>query len=125
MPQLLVSMIGEGNMKDSILRKIQVVASFSLLMGVPAMSAASHQSFDASDGTLRVSYSDLDLNSDAGIDVLYQRLQKVSQMACDTGTLHQKGSVKATMAAMSCYDKMLSRVVAKVGNAKLTAKHNG
>jgi len=112
-------------MKDSVLRNIQVVASFALLLGIPAMSAASHQSFDAADGTLRVSYSDLDLNSDAGIDVLYKRLQKVSQTACDTGSLHDKGSVQATMSAAACYDKVLTKVVARIGNAKLTAKHSG
>lgn len=112
-------------MNDSMLRKIQVVASFGLILSAPAVFSAAHQSFDESDGTLRVSYADLDLTSDAGIKVLYGRLQQASDMACETGTVHQKGSLKAARAADSCFNEVLSNLVSKVDNDKLTKIHEG
>jgi len=108
-----------------MLRRIQVIASFGLILSVPAVVSAANQSFDESNGTLRVSYADLDLTSDAGIDVLYGRLQRASEMACDTGSIHQKGSLKAARSAASCFDEVLTNLVSKVNNNKLTAVHEG
>ena len=110
-------------MNDSILRKIQVYASFGLILSVPAVAAASQQSFDENSGALRVTYADLDLTSAAGVEVLYGRLQQASAMACDTGSRQQKGSIKASRAAADCYDEVLNNLVSKVANSKLTAMH--
>lgn len=112
-------------MNDSMLRRIQVVASFGLILSGPAIVSAAHQGFDADNGTLRVSYADLDLSSQAGVEVLYGRLQQASAVACDTGSLRQKGSLKAARMAESCFEEVLSKLVSKVKNDKLTAIHEG
>ena len=112
-------------MNDSVLRKLQVAASFALILSGPAVVSAAHQSFDDSTGKLRVSYSDLDLSSDAGVTVLYGRLQQASELACDTGSLHQKGSLQAARQAEACYEEVLTNLVSKVDNDRLTAIHEG
>jgi len=110
-------------MKDSILRRIQVTASFALILSVPAVAAASQPTFAADTGRLRVSYADLDLNNDAGVAVLYARLKQASEQACGTGSLREKGSLKAAHAAQACYDDVLTSLVGKVDNKRLTAIH--
>lgn len=112
-------------MNDSILRKMQVVASFGLILSVPAVAAAAHQNFDADSGKLTVSYADLDLSNEAGVSVLYGRLQQASEMACNTGSIQEKGSLKATRSAEACFDEVLSNLVSKIDNDRLTAIHEG
>ena len=110
-------------MKESNLRKVQIAASFALILAAPVVTKAANYSFEADSGALRVSYSDLDLSSDEGVAVLYTRLQSASREACDVGSYQKKASVKATLAANACYADVLSKVVAKVGSDKLTAIH--
>ena len=110
-------------MKESILRKVQVVASFALVIGAPLVADAANYSFEQDSGALRVSYSDLDINSDDGITALYARLRDASRSVCETGSYQSKGSVKAVVASNECYSRILSRVVARVGSDKLTALH--
>lgn len=111
-------------MKESHLRNIQVVATFALFLGVPSIAeAARHSSVDKTDGTIRVSYSDLDLSSDDGVETLYKRLQRVSGTACETGGFMEKGSLRAVIEAKACYADTLNRLVAEVRNEKLTAMH--
>jgi UrcA family protein len=111
-------------MKESNLRKVQIVASFALIIGAPLVAKSANYSFEQDSGALRVSYSDLDINSDDGISVLYSRLQDASRGVCETGSYQSKGSVKAVVESNKCYSRLLSRVVASVGSDKLTALHN-
>ena len=110
-------------MKESNLRKVQVAASFALILAAPVVTKAANYSFEADSGALRVSYSDLDLSIDEGVAVLYSRLQSASREACDVGNYQKNASVKATLSANACYTDVLSKVVAKVGSDKLTAIH--
>ena len=110
-------------MKESNLRKVYIAASFALVFAAPLVSNAANNSYDADSGALRVSYSDLNLNSDEGISVLYGRLQNASRQACDTGSYIEKGSLSAVAASKACYDDLLSKLVAKVDSEKLTAIH--
>lgn len=109
-------------MKEINLRNIHVVASLVLILGAPLVAKAANYSFDADSGALRVSYSDINLNSNEGITVLYRRLQRASRLACGSATHPEKGLARASK-SKACYNEVLSRVVAKVGNVKLTALH--
>ena len=110
-------------MKESILRKVHVAASFALVFAAPLVANAANNSYDADSGALRVSYSDLNLNSDEGLAVLYGRLQSASSKACDTGSYTEKGSLSAMASSKACYDNLLSKLVAKVNSEKLTDIH--
>jgi UrcA family protein len=110
-------------MKESNLRKVQIAASFALIVAAPVVAEAANHSFQADTGKLRITYSDINLNSDEGIAVLYSRLQSASKEACNTGNYQEKGSLKARLAANACYADLLTKVVAKVDNEKLTAVH--
>lgn len=110
-------------MNDSILRRIQVAASFALLLSVPAMSDAARTSFDLDESKVRVSYSDLDLASDKDAAVLYRRLKFASEQACDTGSYVEKGSLKSYRAAKTCASEVLSRLVVELDNEKISKIH--
>ena len=110
-------------MHKSVLRNIQVVASFALLASVPVVNASS-PSVSEENGRLTVSFADLDLSSDAGVAALYQRLQRASDRACATGSILEKGSARAVRDAEVCVGEVLSKMVAEIDNAKLTAIHS-
>ena len=110
-------------MKELNLKKVYVAASFALVFAAPLVANAANNSYDVDSGALRVSYSDLNLNSDAGISVLYGRLQNASRLACDTGSYLEKGSLSAMTSSKACYDDLLSKLVAKVASDKLTEVH--
>jgi UrcA family protein len=105
------------------LKKAQVAASFALIFAAPLVATAANYSFNADSGALRVSYSDLNLGSDEGIAALYTRLQKATEQACDAGNSHQARSLNAKSLANACYTQVLSKLVAKVANERLTAVH--
>ena len=111
-------------MKESNLRKIYVAAAFALVFAAPIVAEAANHSYEAESGTLRVSYSDLNLNSDEGILALYSRLQNASRLACDPGSYLEKGSLTAMASSKSCYSDLLTKLVDKVDSEKLTAVHD-
>ncbi len=110
-------------MNGLILRKVHVVALFALILGAPLVANAAHTVFDAADNKLHVSYADLNLNNDAGVAVLYSRLQSASKLVCGGSANNSKISLQEARAMRVCFQDVLSRSVAKVGNAKLTAIH--
>ncbi len=110
-------------MKESFLRKLQVVASFALVVSAPLVADAAYENADAVRGNLQVSFADLNLDSQEGVEVLYRRLKSASNRICGTGPYQQKSTVKSAVQARACFQSVLSRSVAKVGNARLTSIH--
>jgi UrcA family protein len=110
-------------MKELNLGKLLLVASVALVFSAPIVANAAHNSLSAVESGIRVSYSDLNLDSRNGIEVLYKRLQNATNQACLTGPFQQKASVREVVNARACYNDVLTRSVAKVGNNELTAVH--
>jgi len=110
-------------MKESNLKKVYVAASFALVFAAPLVANAANHSYEAETGVLRVSYSDLNLNSVEGIAALYSRLQNASRQACGSSSYMEKGSLRAFASSKACYDDLLSKLVAKVDSEKLTVVH--
>ena len=67
-----------------------------------------------------VRYTDLDLNTSAGIDELYARLRAASRSACNVG---ERRSLAEAMAAKSCYAQVLGTAVEDAKLPTLTALH--
>ena len=69
----------------------------------------------------KVSYGDLNLNTEAGAEVLYRRLRSAADQVCMSS-----GSLDAGIRAAwrACYDKAMNSAVASVNKPMLTALHN-
>lgn len=91
-------------------------------MSVAAMSgnAAAFAAGADSDGapSLRVNYAGLDLTSDQGARILYQRIETAAERVCETGGSRD---LRATLASRLCERKAIAAAIEQVGNPKLAA----
>jgi UrcA family protein len=71
---------------------------------------------------VKVSYSDLDLNSQAGDAALLRRMQHAAHLVCDAGAPHSFGDWAASR---QCEQQAVDRAVEHVGNARLAALRRG
>jgi UrcA family protein len=71
---------------------------------------------------VKVSYSDLDLNSQAGVAALLRRMQHAAHLVCDAGAPH---SFDDWAASRQCEQQAVDRGVEHVGNARLAALRRG
>ncbi|MCW6532825.1 MULTISPECIES: UrcA family protein [Sphingomonas] len=58
--------------------------------------------------TMRVSYADLNINSDAGLRQLMQRVKGAAEWVCDVST-YMHVPLDEQMAGRTCYDASLAR----------------
>ena len=70
-----------------------------------------------------VSYSDLDLSTEAGLVTLYSRLQGASIVVCGSRSLRKAGSLRQSRYNKQCYRDVLSKAVAKFNSTKLDEIH--
>ncbi len=121
--QILVSIERGNTMKESNNVRKLLIASAVLVLGFPAIASATPLINDEGKPIVRVSYADLNLSSQPGLVALYKRLQGVSKAACGPRNYRQAGSLQQSMINRDCYNDLLSRLVARVGNANLTEIH--
>ncbi len=112
-------------MKESNQVRKLLIASAILVLGIPAIASATPLINDEGKPVVRVSYADLNLSSQSGLVALYKRLQGASKAACGPRHYLQAGSLHQSKINRDCYNDLLSKLVAKVGNAKLTEIHAG
>ena len=113
-------------MKESVYFRKLLVASAILVMAVPAMASASSFINEEGELVVQVSYADLNLSSEAGLVALYKRLQGASSAACGPRRyLRVANSLELLHRNKQCYNDLLSKLVAKVDNAKLDEIHAG
>jgi UrcA family protein len=89
------------------------------LVAVAAMSAALLVSVVHAGEvqTRAVAYSDINLNTEAGVKVLYQRIHGAANQVCGDVEVRDLPSVRAHQA---CIEKAVSDAVAAVNNQRLT-----
>lgn len=104
------------------IRKISLAAAV-IVMGVPTIASTAPHVILLGDDVATVSYSDLDLNSEAGLVTLYQRLQYASNAVCGLRSLRRTGSLRQWMQNKHCYRDVLSSSVTKFNSAKLDRIH--
>jgi len=73
----------------------------------------------------KVNYADLDLDKERGVRALYRRLQLASERVCGVESLREAGTLRVASEQRRCYAESLDAAVARVGNARLTAIHEG
>jgi UrcA family protein len=71
---------------------------------------------------VRVAYSELDLNKDAGVERLYARLKHAAAQVCGSADIRDLAALARQQA---CLQRALDRAVEDVHSARLTARHKG
>jgi UrcA family protein len=84
----------------------------STALAAPATEAA----------TQRISYAELDLNKDAGVERLYARLRHAAEQVCGGVNIRD---LAGTHRQEDCVRASLDRAVEDVHSARLTARHRG
>ncbi len=115
-------------MTDSKLYKSFVAAFVVIVLGGPAVVLAATSSHFETNKTT-VSYADLNLESEEGVRVLYQRLQHASKEVCGVASLKIPQSILAKSwrrrVTRQCYRETLSNAVDKFDKQDLTRVHAG
>jgi len=104
-----------------IVRCAPVVAALGMLTSV-AFGASALQAEPAAElPTVTVRYADLNLNTPAGVEMLYARLRAASRSVCGVVDAH---GLNDAQAAKSCYREVLEAAVENVHLPTLTALHS-
>ncbi len=111
-------------MKESKLFKRLVATFVVIVLGGPAVVLAGTSShLETNKAT--VSYADLNLENEEGVQVLYQRLQRASKEVCGVTSIRIAGSTSGEVETQQCYRESLSNAVDKIDNEDLTRIHAG
>ncbi len=117
-------------MKESKLFKSLVATFVVIVLSGPAVVLADKITYFEV-GKARVSYADLNLESEEGVRVLYRRLQRASNKLCSdappkiAGSLTKIYQLSTTQETRQCYREALSNAVDKINNEDLTRIHAG
>ena len=109
-------------MKESKLLKVIIASAAIMALSAPAIASTSTE-IELAGKAVKVNYADLNVQKDAGAQVLYRRLKKASKEVCGVEPLRIVGSVRILTEAQNCYRNSLATAVAKVDSAALTKIH--
>ena len=113
-------------MKESKLFKSLVATFVVIVLSGPAVvQAAGTISYFVEGPKTTVSYADLNLESEEGVQVLYRRLQHASSEVCSPRSLNNGLSIFVRYENRACYRHALSNAVDKFDNDDLTRIHAG
>ena len=111
-------------MKESKLFKSLVATFVVIVLGGPAVVLAGTPNYFEVKTT--VSYTDLNLENEEGVRVLYRRLQRASKEVCGVTSLKIAGSLPVSLqrgTPKRCYRETLSNAVDKIDSEDLTRIH--
>ena len=111
-------------MKESKLFKSLVATFVVIVLGGPAVVLAGTPS-DFEDAKVTVSYADLNLDTEKGVQTLYRRLQRASKEVSGFTSLRKVGSVRRMRETRQYYRESLSNAVEKIDNERLSEIHAG
>jgi UrcA family protein len=120
--KLVSKYLREEIMKESKLLKGLIASVAVVALSAPAIASASNDTGLAGN-SVKVNYSDLNVQKKAGAKVLYRRLQRASKEVCGVEALRIAGSVRILTEMQICYRNSLTTAVAKVDSAALTKIH--
>jgi len=111
-------------MKESKLFKSLVATFVVIVLGGPAVVLADTPSHFG-DANVTVSYADLSLESEKGVQTLYRRLQRASKEVSGFRSLGVIGEIGRFRKARQYYRETLSNAVEKIDNERLSEIHAG
>ncbi len=112
-------------MKESNLFKSLVATFVVIVLSGPVVVQAAGTISYFDDGKAAVSYTDLNLENEESVRVLYRRLQRASKEVCGVTRLLIAGSIMHLQGTKQCYRETLSNAVDKIDNEDLTRIHAG
>lgn len=101
-----------------------VLAAAVVAIGLPLSASAAAPSH-LEDVSIKVSYHDLNLDNEVGVQTLYSRLKRASRKACNVRSRTVVGSLRELAEIRLCYSNTLEAAVEKLDNDTLTRIHNG
>lgn len=108
-------------MKKTMVTSIAALVVFGLSASTSAIAASPSQ-FE--DGSISVSFADLNIQNSAGAKVLYSRLRHASKSVCNLESFRELGSLARVAEAEACYSETLDEAVAKIDSDALRAIHS-
>ena len=108
--------MNESKVVRGVIATVAVIA-----FSVPAIASAD----ELKGRTEKVSYSDLNVDKEAGAHALYRRLQLASKRVCGVESIKNAGGIREAARQQRCYKDALDDAVAKINNATLTEIHEG
>ena len=112
-------------MKESTRFRTLLAALSLTALSLPFAASAEERDNTSERTVVRVSYADLDLSSDEGMTVLYQRLRGAAKKVCGPLNYRQAGSLTLMRLNRQCYQSALDKAVQKMNIAGLEAIHRG
>lgn len=109
-------------MRNKFLQKAAVLL-VAVGLGTPVLAFAA-PSGASDDFVIRVSYSDLNIDNDAGAKVLYTRLQNAAAKACGVNLYAVDRKLSRLAESKRCYARFLASAVDKVDSRALDKIHN-
>ena len=108
-------------MRNRVLKTVAVASIVAL--GLPALTlAASPSYFDQ--GTIKVAYGDLNINTVEGAKTLYARIERAAEIGCDFRPYRELGSIRRFNESRNCYEKNVTAAVTRINSEALTKVHN-
>jgi len=101
------------------IRKLVVSTAAVCLMTLPVFASASILNSSIDQDT----YNAAGLDSAAGQERLYKKLQNESRNVCGSSNIHAAGSVERAVDNEKCYRETLTVAVQRVGNEGLSDLH--
>ncbi len=111
-------------MKESKLFKSLVATFVVIVLGGPTVVLADTPSHFG-DANVTVSYADLNLETEKGVQTLYRRLQRASKEVSGFRSLTTVGDVGRFRKMRQYYNETLSNAVDKIDNERLSKVHAG
>ena len=108
-------------MKKSKIVKGVVATVAVVAFSLPAIASAE----DFNGRAEKVTYSELNVDKEAGAQALYRRLQQASKRVCGVESIKNAGGIREISQQQRCYRNTLDEAVAKINNATLTGIHEG
>ncbi|MDH3990249.1 MAG: UrcA family protein [Gammaproteobacteria bacterium] len=108
-------------MKESKLVKGVVATVAVIAFSLPAIASAD----ELAGRSEKVTYSDLNVEKEAGAQSLYRRIQQAAKRVCGVESLKVAGNLRQLSQQQNCYRDALDATVAKIDNAALTELHKG
>lgn len=109
--------MGKTNRKSGLLSLLLAGAA------IPAIATAAAPT-QIDDTSIKVSYADLNIESEAGASVLYLRLRRASEEVCGIRVHEINGSL-VNSKARACFREALEAAVDKVDSDALKKIHSG
>ena len=103
--------------------QLQLIAGAAIVLATGiASTAAASDTIDRS--TVRVSYSDIDIDSSAGARILYSRLKRASADVCGIREVEESRILSQIAEAKACYAHSLNKAVATIESDALANLHH-